>query len=96
MPDKSRHGKEKRSSLSKKRRERQRHLAGANPQQIAAEIPKPALTDKVAAKASVPTPSAPPITVQYPYIGAELLRIGILTGIILVILIVLALVLPRV
>jgi len=55
---------------------------------------KPAAAPKVAAPpASVPTPLATLTAVRHPYIVTELRRIGILAGIMLVILVVLALVL---
>jgi hypothetical protein len=45
--------------------------------------------------ARVPAPVSTPTVVQYPYISTELRRIGILSGIMIAILVVLALVLPR-
>lgn len=96
MPSKSRHSKAKRLSLDKRRREIQRSSATTTPQPMAAQTSEPTHPGgKVAPKASVPTPSPKSVAVHYPYIGAELLRISILSGIILVILIVLALVLPK-
>lgn len=95
MPGKSGHAKGKHSSRSKRSRniwrERQHSPAITTQQQTTtpANEPAPALT--------VPAPStvvSMPVTKpssQYPHIGIELRRIGILTGIILVILIVLAL-----
>lgn len=59
---------------------------------------QPVVTQTVKPVASTPLASAParkkaPDTVRYPYVVAELRRIGVLAGITLVILIVLALVL---
>lgn len=93
MPNKSRHGKRKRPSLSKRMKERQHSLTTATQQPETAQIFMPTFSaGKVDSKART---SAPPTTPadQYAYVAAELKRIGILTGIILVILIVLALVL---
>ena len=93
MPDKSRHGKRKHPSQSKKRRERERHAAIVQ-QPVTAQAPKPAApADMPAPSARVPTSARVPSATQYPYITAELKRIGILSGITVVILIVLALVL---
>ena len=94
MPEKSRHGKGRQPSKSKRRREKQRYTATASQQQVVAQIPKPAIPTGVSAPpASIKTPSTAPPVAQYPYITAELQRIGIMAGITLVILIVLALVL---
>ncbi len=94
MPGKSRHGKGKHSQLSRKRKDRQHFVAATQPP-VTAQTPNiTPLAGKVAPRANVPAPSAP-VTANYPYIGTELLRIGILTGIILVILFVLALVSPK-
>jgi len=94
MPGKSRHGKGKHPSQSKRRRERQRYAATSAHQQEAAQAPKPAApADIPAPPTRVPTPPMASPVAQYPYIAAELRRIGILAGIMLVILIVLAFVL---
>ena len=94
MPNKSRHGKRKHSTLSKRRKERQRSLATTTRQPETAQVSMPtSSTGKVNSKTSVQAPSATPATDDYAYVTAELKRIGILTGVILVILIVLALVL---
>ncbi len=95
MPGKSRHGKRKHSTLSKRRKERQRSLATTTRQPLTAQTSMPAPPTKVDSKVSIPAPSATPATDLYAYVTAELKRIGILTGIIPVILIVLALVLPK-
>jgi len=96
MPGKSRHGKSKHSILSKRRKERQRSLATTTRQPITSQtymLAPP--TSKVDSKVSMPGPSETPATGQYHYVIVELMRIGILTGILLVILIVLALVLRQ-
>ena len=94
MPGKSRHGKGRHSRQSKKRKssrrldlEKQHSSAMAAQQQTLAQPSEPAPL------ASVPTPVAKPVAIQYPYVAIELRRIGILAGIMLVILVVLALVL---
>ncbi len=94
MPGKSRHGKGKRSSRSKRRRERQRFPTVAAQPQVVTETPKPPSRPSVSAPSvSTPPPVIKPAIVQYPYIAIELRTIGILAGILLVILVVLALVL---
>ena len=94
MPDKSQHRKGKHPAHSKKSKAKQRYAAMSAQPQVAAQIPKPA------APASMPAPSttvrtklAKTGTAKYPYITTELRRIGILAGIMLALLIVLALVL---
>ena len=95
MPGKSHHGKGKRSAQSKKSKAKQRYAAVASPSLVVAQIPKPAAPKSVSTtSASVRTPLTKPPVARYPYITTELKRIGILAGIMLVILIVLALVLP--
>jgi hypothetical protein len=92
MPGKSRHSKGKHPHHSKKSRARQRY--GVMPvTPPAAETPRPAATVTMPSAPSKPTPAAKSRIAEYPYITTELRRIGILAGIILVILIVLALVL---
>ncbi len=92
MPGKSRHGKGKHSQLSRKRKDR-RHLLAATQPSVTAQTSSPTLAEEVTPRAKVP--SAAPVAAHYPYIGTELLRIGILTGLILVILFVLDLVSPK-
>ena len=94
MSGKSRHGGGKHSPQAKKREssrrlnlERQRSSAIAVQQQAIAQAYKPAPS------AGVSTPVAKPTAVQYPYIAIELQRIGIIAGIMLAILVVLALIL---
>ena len=92
MPGKSRHGKGKHPHYSKKSKIRQRQAGAGLPQQAIASVPKttapisPQTTPKTA-------PPATTSTVQYPNIINELKRIGILTGIIIIILIILSIVL---
>ncbi len=89
MPGKSRRGHGKQSARGKKR-----HgiVTGAAPQSVASREYRP----DVPAPASTVRPVSPeaPSGIQYPGIMMELRRIGILAGIILAILIILALVLP--
>ena len=94
MPSKSRRGKGKRST--QKRRERQSRPVTTEQPLQAAPVGQPL---------SRPTTPAPPrsaststvkvTTAQYSYVTTELRTIGILTGVMLVILIVLSLVLNR-
>jgi hypothetical protein len=87
MPGKSRRGRGKHSARSKKR---QGASTIAAQQRVAADKPPaPAVPTP-----SKPTPITAPTGARYPYVVAELRRIGILAGIMLVILVVLALVLP--
>jgi len=93
MPGKSRHGKGKHPHHSKKSKAKLRHSAMSLQQPIAADTTQPVATTITPPSSRVPTSPAKPRIAQYPYITTELRRIGILAGIILVILIVLALVL---
>ena len=89
MPSKSQHSQRKLSR--RKRKSMPVSSLSATQQRADAQPYKPVATPKVTApSASVPTPAP----TRYPYIFTELRRIGILTGIILVILVVLLLVLP--
>ena len=88
MPRKSRHFRE---LQSKRKKFRQQPPATVTPPPVVTQTKKPAA---VAPSASAPVRKAAPDTVRYPYVVAELRRIGILAGIMLVTLIVLALVLP--
>lgn len=94
MPGKSRHRKGKGLPQSKKRKSRRRFLATAVQQQVVAQTYEPISHPGVPApSASVPTPMAKLAAVRYPHIATELRTIGILAGIMLIILAVLALVL---
>lgn len=88
MPKKPRKGK---AFYSKRKKIKQRAPVPVARQPAISQIPKPAV-----APPAVRTPSTKSTakTAQYPYIIAELKSIGIISGIIVVILIVLALVLP--
>jgi len=92
MPGKSRHGRKKHLPQGKKRQGRQSSPGAVAPQQVGIQADKPAAPAQVVAP-SASMPVAAPMAARYPYILAELRRIGILAGIVLVILIVLALVL---
>jgi hypothetical protein len=93
MPGKSRYGKGKHPHHSKKSKAKLRHSTMALQQPTAADTPQPVATITSPPSSRAPTSPAKPRIAQYPYITTELQRIGILAGIILVILIVLALVL---
>ena len=93
MPGKSRHGKGKHPHHSKKSKAKLRHGAMALQQPTAAGTPQPGITIITPHSLRTPTSPAKPRIAQYPYITTELRRIGILAGIILVILIVLAVIL---
>jgi hypothetical protein len=93
MPGKSKHGKGKHQYRGKKGRAKYRHATMAPNQPVVADTAAPAATTGIPPSASMPTSPKSLRVVQYPYITGELRRIGILAGIILVILIVLALVL---
>jgi len=94
MPGKSRHGRRKHSFQGKKRKDRRSPSAIVAQRQAGIQIDKPVVPPRVAApSASTPTPMPVLTPVRYPYILTELRRTGILAGIILVILVVLALVL---
>ena len=94
MSGKSRHEKGKHSARSKRRKDRQHFSATVIQQQSVTETQKPVASPIVATpSASIPTQTPTPTAVTPPYILTELRRIGILAGIMLAILIVLALVL---
>ena len=94
MPGKSRHGKGKHSVRSKKKRIGRGSLATVSQQLPVSQTPEAVHRAEVPATSpSAPTPVATVTVTRYPYIVTELRRIGILAGITLVILVVLALVL---
>ena len=94
MPGKSRHGKGKHPARSKRRRSGRGSLAIGAQQPPVSQTYEPVPQPKVPVPSpSAPTPAATVATARYPYIITELRRIGILAGITLVILVVLALVL---
>lgn len=90
MPDKVRRRKKKYSAQSKRKKEQSRPATTVG-QQPSGEVVSS--TKMAVPSASVPSPVSRPAAVQHPYIAAELRTIGILSGIMLVILAVLALVL---
>ena len=93
MPGKSRHAQRK---LLRKEKQRKKlaSLTRASQQPVAAQTYESVTPAKVSAP-SVGTPDSGParVDVHYPYIASELRRIGILTGIMLAVLIILSLVL---
>ena len=94
MPGKSRYRKGKGLPQSKKRKSRRRFLATVAQQQAVAQTYEPASHPSASAPlVSVPTPMTKLAAVRYPHIATELRTIGILAGIMLIILAVLALVL---
>jgi len=89
MASKSRRDRRKHSLQSKKSRKRTPPVT-VTQQQAIAQTYKPAAPSKVVTPAKEPTPAV----ARFPYIATELRRIGILAGIMLTTLVVLALVLP--
>jgi hypothetical protein len=87
MPGKSKHGKGKRYQQNKKTQyiQRQDNIASA----VSTDTPKTAAPIRTVQTQKSPTAGAAAKTRQYAYIPGDLRRIGILTGIIVVILIVL-------
>lgn len=90
MPGKSRHGKGKHLHHARIIKARQPQGAAVSQPQAVAGTPQPAAPRSLRPSASAPASAAVSRVPQYPYVTRELRRIGILTGIILVILIVLA------
>jgi len=94
MPGKSRRGKGKHLPQSKKRKSRQRFSPPVVQHQAVAQTRESVSRLGVSAPlASVPTPVAKLAAARYPHIATELRTIGLLAGIMLIILAVLALVL---
>ena len=94
MPGKSRSRKGKYSVQGKKGKGRTVHPTPSTQQPAVAQTHEPVSSREVpVAPASVPTQLVKPAAISYPYIAAELRTIGILAGIILIVLVVLALVL---
>jgi len=89
MPGKSRHRRGKHSFQSKKGRGRPSPPVIVTPQQATIPADESVSPPEVSRKSVPATPTA----VQYPYVLTELRRIGILAGIMVAILIILALVL---
>jgi hypothetical protein len=89
MPGKSRHGKGRHPHHSKKSKAKL-HSAMALTQPGVADTSQPAAAASTPPSSDVSASPTKFRTPQYPYITAELRRIGILAGIIIVILIILA------
>ncbi len=95
MPGKSQRSRKKHSFQGKKKKGRRSPPGVVAQRQADIQIDKPVAPPKVVAPAvSAPTPMPVLTPVRYPYVLTELRRIGILAGIMLVILVVLALVFP--
>ena len=93
MPGKSQRSRKKHSSQSKKRKGMRSPTGIVAQRQADIQIDKPVAPPKVAVPSvSTPTPMPVLTPVRYPYVLTELRKIGILAGIMLVILVVLALV----
>lgn len=96
MPGKSKHGKGKFAAQTKKRKkERAVHKAiiTEQPVTVTPRVQEPAPVVPVSKK-NIPDTVVPPVTIKNPYIANELVTICIYAGILFVILVVLALVLP--
>ncbi len=87
MPGKSQYGRGKHVSRRKKEKMRQGTLATVAQRQVIAQPEVPV------SPAKMPAPTVTPTATRYPYVTAELRRISILAGIVLVVLVVLVLVL---
>ena len=90
MPGKSKHAKGRHPHHSKRSRAKQRQGATVFPPHVISDTSRP-----VTAVSAPPLPDTPALSpkakvIKFPYITSELRRIGILAGIIIVILIVLA------
>ncbi|MFC1993259.1 hypothetical protein ACFLV3_05590 [Chloroflexota bacterium] len=95
MSGKAKRGQGKHSSQNKKRKGRQPSAVIVAQQKADAPVLEPAVpTEPSSPAVSAPAPTAKPVSVRYPDIGIELRNIGILAGIMVVILVVLALALP--
>ncbi len=93
MPGKSRRGRAKRPSQSRKKRGLGSSTRAVQ-QPVATQTYEPVAPSQVAApSASVPTSMPTPSAAHHPFVATELRRIGILAGIMLITLVVLALIL---
>ena len=93
MPGKSRRGRGRHLPRGKRRRGRKVFSAPVAQPSAAGQAYEPApAADSLVPSVKVPTPRPTVTAAQHPNVAAELRRIGILAGIILVILVVLALV----
>jgi hypothetical protein len=93
MPAKSKHGKGKHPHQSRRSKAIQRQASSAIKQSAVAETQLPTASIDITPVPKVRTESAIVKTMQYPFIVNELRRIGILAGIILVVLVILAIIL---
>ena len=93
MSGKSQHSTGKHTPHSKKGKAIQRAAAMASQPGVVSQIPEPAAPTSVATPAKKVPAAVSRSAQRHPYVTAELRRIGILAGIIIIILIVLALVL---
>jgi hypothetical protein len=93
MPAKSKHGKGKHPHQSRRSKAIQRQASSVVKQNAIDEAPVAAAGIDIPPVPKVRTESAKVKTMQYPFIVSELRRIGILAGIILVVLIILAIIL---
>lgn len=91
MPRKSRRKRGKYSAKSKRRKDRLSHPTVAVQQPAVAQAREPTALPKASpSPKSVPVPVAKPVAIRYQNVATELRTIGILAGILLIILIVLA------
>ena len=92
MPGKSRRGRGRHLSRSKRKGRKVFSAPAAQPSAVGQTYEPAPAADRLVPSAKAPTPRATVKVAQHPNIVAELRRIGILGGIILVILVVLALI----
>ena len=90
MSRKSQRGRGRHIPQDKKRKDRQNPSTRVVRQQVVAQTSKPVSQPSASAPSGTTSAQTATTSTHYPYIAAELRRIGILTGIILVILAVLA------
>jgi len=94
MPSKSRHSRGKQSFQGKKKKSKRIPAVTVAQEQATSPTEPPATpARRVAPPLSAPTPTPPPAA-SHPHVAAELRRIGILAGIMLAVLVVLAFTLP--
>ena len=93
MPGKSRHGRGKHSFQGKKRKGRRSHPIIVSQQQVVTQTTEPVAVPPRVATATIKVSPPTPTAVKYANIPIELRRVGILAGIMLAALLVLALVL---
>jgi|ETNmetMinimDraft_11_1059920.scaffolds.fasta_scaffold389836_1 hypothetical protein len=94
MPDKSRRSRAKHSAQGKKRKDKIGRPAMLAQQPAVAQTHEPVSSPKVpVSPVSLPTPMAKQAAISHPSVAAELRTIGILAGVMLIVLVVLAFVL---